>query len=971
MKIVKLFSAAIALVMAAGLAGCAGGQKYETYKGDPLNARIYTLPNGLKVYMTVNKEEPRIMTNIVVRTGSKNDPAETTGLAHYLEHLMFKGTTNFGTQDYEAEKPLLEEITNLYEVYRTTTDEAERKAIYHQIDSVSGVAAKFAIPNEYDKLMSIIGASGVNAYTSTDVTCYHEMIPSNQVENWAKIESERFMNPVFRLFHTELEAVYEEKNMSLVRDQRKELEQLNAMLFPHHPYGTQTTIGTQEHLKNPSLVNIRNYFNTWYVPNNVAICLSGDFDPDQMIATIEKYFGAWQPNADLPHYTWPEEAPITEPQYCDVLGLEAENLMMAWRFEGAATEQSEMMNFVGSLLYNGSAGLFDLNLNQAQRVLAAQGFSYAMADGGSYITIGMPLPGQSLEEVRDLILEQVAKLRSGDFDDDLIQSVITDIKLSEQKQLENNESRADMFVQSFINGEPWEHVVGMKERLDRITKQDVIDFANQYLCDNNFVCVYKRQGEDPNIQRIEKPAITPVEANRDAVSTFVQQIIDSEVAPIEPVFVDFNNDLEKLTLAHGQEMLYKKNETNQTFELRYIYEMGALSDAVLPLMSEYTDYLGTSDMMPDELQKAMYKLGCSMSISCAQRRFYVTLSGLDENLPAAIELLDKVLNDAQPNDAVYAAYLSQIQKARENRKLSQGSVFNALRSYSLFGADYVKALNLNNDQLQALAASELTDRLHNLCNLKHRVMYFGPRSSAEVADLVNDKHHTAEVLADVPENVKFPMVKTTENVVNYVPYVANNSMMCKVTNFEKEYDLASEPTITLYNEYFGGSMNSIVFQEMRETRGLAYSAQSYLVSPSWAGEPYYLIAMITTQNDKLPEAYTHFCEIIDEMPESEPAFQNAMSGIQSRMRTQRTTRSSVLWSYVNALDLGLTEDPDKVIYEKTQNLTLADVVAFQQAWVKDHKYCICLVSDPKQVDLKFFQNIGKVNKYTLEEVFGY
>lgn len=184
---------------------------YITVPNDPLKARIYTLDNGLKVYMTVNKEQPRIQTYIAVRVGGKNDPAETTGLAHYFEHLMFKGTPKFGTQNYEAEKPLLDQIEQQFEVYRKTTDSIARKAIYHKIDSLSYEASKYAIPNEYDKLMAAIGAKGTNAYTSFDVTCYTEDIPSNEMDNWAKIQAERFQNCVIRGFHTELETVYEEK----------------------------------------------------------------------------------------------------------------------------------------------------------------------------------------------------------------------------------------------------------------------------------------------------------------------------------------------------------------------------------------------------------------------------------------------------------------------------------------------------------------------------------------------------------------------------------------------------------------------------------------------------------------------------------------------------------------------------------------------------------------------------------------
>ena len=263
-KLFKLFSLPLLILLVISISSCnAEKYSYETVPNDPLKARIYTLPNGLKVYMTVNKETPRIQTYIAVRVGGKNDPAETTGLAHYFEHLMFKGTQKFGTQNYESEKPLLDEIEKMFEIYRKTTDEEQRKAIYKQIDSLSYEASKFAIPNEYDKLMAAIGANGTNAYTSFDVTCYVEDIPSNQIENWAKVQADRFENNVIRGFHTELETVYEEKNMSLTRDSRKVSEAMLAALFPHHPYGAQTVLGTQEHLKNPSITNIKNYYRTW------------------------------------------------------------------------------------------------------------------------------------------------------------------------------------------------------------------------------------------------------------------------------------------------------------------------------------------------------------------------------------------------------------------------------------------------------------------------------------------------------------------------------------------------------------------------------------------------------------------------------------------------------------------------------------------------------------------------------------
>ena len=945
--------------------------QYETVANDPLNAKIYTLPNGLKVYMSVNKEQPRIQTFIAVRTGGKNDPHETTGLAHYLEHLMFKGTSQFGTQDYEAEKVLLDQITDLYEVYRTKTDDAERKAIYHQIDSISFEASKIAIPNEYDKLMAMIGANGSNASTSEDLTCYTEDIPSNQIVNWAKIQSNRFKDPVFRLFHTELEAVYEEKNMSMVEDSEKEYEALFEMLFHNHPYGKQTVIGTQDHLKNPSLINIRNYFNTYYVPNNVAICLSGDFDPDYMVDVITEYFGDWQKNESLVLPTFADEAPITAPEKREVLGFEAENLMMAWRFPRAASKEAEILEVAGKILNNGSAGIIDIDVNMAQKALGVYAGAQTMADYSIMLIQGMPLPGQSLDEVRDLALAGVAKLRNGEFDEELLESVKTSLKLSRQRSLERNGSRARMFVNSFVNGQSWGDAVSKIDRQCALTKEDIVKFAQENLKDDNYVYVYKLQGVDPNIKSIEKPAITPVMSNRDATSDFFLAIKADQPAPIEPVFINFDTDIQKLTAASNVPVLYYKNVTNQIFNLSYQYEMGVFANRLLPYTSAALDYFGTSDMSAEEVQKAFYALGCTFRLSCENERLVVSLSGLDEKLPEAVALLDKVLNDIQPNKEVFASFIESEKKSRADGKKAQGTNFNKLVQYAMYGPQLVKDLTLTDAELNALDPAEVVEILHTLKNYKHRVLYYGPTESAAVVNILNENRTIAETLADVPANKQYPLLPTTENVTYLAPYVANNINMTQVSNLESVYSDELEVGRALYNEYFGGSMNSIVFQEMRETRGLAYRARANLLNLGKTGEPYYFNTLIATQNDKLNDAYSHFNEIIEDIPLSESAFYNAKSALISRLRTQRTVGNAVLNTYVNALDCGSNVDPRKNIYDNVQDLTMDDLVAYQQKMIKGRKYSICVLGDKKQLDLSQLKAIGPIKEVSTEDIFGY
>ena len=959
-----------AVVIAAMLAAACSKYKYETVKGDPLNTKIYTLDNGLKVYMSVNKETPRIQTYIAVNVGGKNDPAETTGLAHYFEHLMFKGTQQFGTSDFAAEKPMLDEIENLFEVYRKTTDEAERAAIYHRIDSVSYEASKIAIPNEYDKLMSAIGANGTNAFTSQDMTVYVEDIPSNEIDNWAKIQADRFKNPVIRGFHTELETIYEEKNMSLTRDSRKVWEAMDAALFPHHPYGTQTVLGTQEHLKNPSITNVKNYHKTYYVPNNMAVCVSGDFDPDEMVATIEKYFGDMQPNPNLPKLHFEPEQPITAPVVKEVYGLEAANVMLGWRLPGANDKSTDISDIVGSILYNGQAGLIDLDLNQQQKVLSAYGYASTQPDYSSFLVAGRPKTGQSLDEVRDLLLAEVAKLRDGDFDENLIEATINNYKMQLMRSFEENDSRAILYVYSFISGTDWADEVARIDRMSKITKQDIVDWANKYLGPESYAIVYKREGKDPNEQKIAAPKITPIVTNRDSQSEFLTEIQNSKVEPIEPVFVDYKKDMSQFEAQKGVNVLYKKNETNDIFTLIYVFNTGTENDPALNLAFDYLSYLGTDKMSAEQIASEMYAIACSFGLSAGANQSWIEVSGLRENMGKAMEIVEGLIAGAQPNEEILQNLKGDMIKSRADAKLNQSRCFGALQRYMIYGSDFIRRTTLTDPALQGLTSEQLLAKIGDLMGKQHEVLYYGPQDEAEVKAALAAHHKVAADLQ--PLEKKFSTLQPTdENKVMLAQYDAKQLYYMQYSNRGEKFDLAADPQITLYNEYFGGGMNTIVFQEMREARGLAYSAWANLAIPTNAKGDYYYMAFIATQNDKMQKAIEAFDEIINNMPESEKAFSIAKEALISRLRTERTVKDGVLWSYIRMRDLGLTEPRGKQIFEKAQQMTLADVKAAQEKWVKGRKYVYGILGDIQDLDLNYLKTLGPIQTVTQEEIFGY
>jgi len=956
-------------LMALAYGSQAKERTYKTVPGDPMATRIYKLDNGLTVYLSANSEKPRIQTYIAVRTGSRNDPAETTGLAHYLEHLMFKGTKRFGTSDAAKEAPLLDEIQDMYEVYRTMKDPAERKAQYHRIDSVSQIAARYNIPNEYDKLMASIGAEGTNAYTSNDVTCYTEDIPSNEVENWAKIQSDRFQNMVIRGFHTELEAVYEEYNIGLGSDNRKVWAAMNKMLFPTHPYGTQTTIGTQEHLKNPSIVNIKNYFKRYYVPNNVAICMAGDFDYDKVMDIIENYFGTWKPNTEL---TFPQYEPVKEltaAKDSTVIGQEAELIMMGWKFDGAASKQCDTLDVVSEMLANGKAGLFDLNINQQMRCQYAAAFSSNMNEYSQMLLYGMPKEGQTLDDVKTIMLDEIEKLKRGDFDDDLLPSVINNMKLDYYKSMESNEKRADMFVDAFINGRQWEDVVKRIERLSGITKQQITDFAKRHFA-GNYAIVYKRQGTDTTQKKIDKPQITAIPANRDKQSAFVAEIASSKTEPIQPRFLDFDKDLTKGTTKHKLPILYINNVENGRFTLAFRYEFGDESNKWLSTAASYLDYLGTSTMTAEQLKRKFYKLACDYNFGMGPNSITITLTGLNENMSEALELLETFIDDAKVDTDAYNLFAEARIKDLKDNKLNQRANFNALTMYGIYG-EYNPVRNMPQEQeLTRMDPNKLVEMIKSLRNYKHTVLYYGPYSMKQLAKVIDKHHKTPKTLMPAPKGREYTEQPTPKNEIIIAPYDAKNIYMTQYNNSRRTWSPEQQPVIELFNEYFGGGMNTVVFQELRESRGLAYSAWAMYSTPQRKGHYESARTNIISQNDKMMDCIRTFNHIIDTIPQSQKAFDLAKQALTKRLAATRKTKLAIFNSYLAAKRLGLDYDIDKKVYEALPGITMDDMVRFEQETMARKPYRYLILGDEDNLDIEALERIAPVRRVTTEEIFG-
>ncbi|MBE9486604.1 MAG: insulinase family protein [Chloroflexi bacterium] len=942
---------------------------YQTFEGDPLCARIYTLDNDLTVYMTAYKDEPRIQTRIAVKVGHKNDPPDATGLAHYLEHMLFKGTDEFGTKDYRKEKTEIDKIIDLYERRYHSTDSLERAKIYHQIDSISGVASSYAIANEYDKTLGALGAKGTNAYTTPEQTVYVNDIPSNQLENWLTLEVERFRDPVMRLFHTELEVVYEEKNKSLDNDFRKTLEALNAGLFQKHPYGTQTTLGRPEHLKNPSLKKVIDYYNTYYVPNNMAICLSGDFDPDETIALIDQTFGQL-PASEVPTFVPPVEEPILKPIVKEVSGPDAENVRLAFRFRGASSPDADLLTLVDMILMNGEAGLIDLNLNQSQMVIDADTYLSIYKDYCIHELSGRPREGQSLEEVTRLLLSQIELVKNGEIPDWLPQAVINYSKLGQISWYESNYGRAHAFVQAFTLDIPWEDYIRKFDRYAKITKQDIIDFVKEYYRDN-YVVVYKRSGEDKNVKKIAKPEITPIQLNREDQSLFTRSILERPVQDLSPVFLDYSQDVEHYSTKDGIDVYFRRNSENDLFQLYYILDMGTNHDRKIGIALDYLQYLGTSQYSPAQLRAEFYKITCSFDVFSSEDRVYVTLSGLSENFERAVALMEELLADAQANPEALDNLVSDIFKKRADAKLSKWQIlWQALYSYGMYGPHSPFTNILTKDELESLEAPALIDLIKAMCTYEHHIMYHGPHEKEHLRAILNKYHRIPGQLDPIPVGLVFEQLEMTENTIYVVDYDMKQVEIIMLSKSEP-FNPKNAPIRRLFNEYYGGGMSSVVFTTLRESEALAYWVWASYSTPPRKEKAHYASSFIGTQSDKLPEAMAGMTNLLNEMPESDVLLTSCKEAIIKQLQSERITKSDILFDFKRAKMLGLNHDIRKDIYEDIRSMKMIDLKTFHETHIKGNRYHILVLGKVDELDLGELAKYGQVNHLTLEEIFGY
>jgi predicted Zn-dependent peptidase len=953
---------------------------------------VYKLPNGLTVILQEDHRRPEVQGFVSTRAGSVNEPTDATGLAHYLEHVLFKGTTELGTIDWEKEKPHYDKIIELYDQLGKTKDKKQRDAIQLQINEESLKAAEYAVPNEFARVIAQIGGTNLNAFTSFENTAYHSTFPSSQLERWLTVYSHIFEKPVFRAFQAELEIVYEEFNMNSDRASRRISEELLKNVFKKTYYG-RSVIGLPEHLKNPSLTKLQTFFETFYVPNNMGLILVGDFDSAAAKQYIEQTFGKWQ-SKPLPTTAFGDEEPFKGREFLELKMGPMEEIILGFRTVPLRHEDNIALDICSALLNNGQSGLLD-QLQLDNKVLQASAGNEGLKNGGVFLFTIVPNAQEfyegpstdnitTMEEykavVRELdrarikamsgsetmVLDELEALKKGEFGDWQLESAKQALITSFAIQQESVRNQAYTLNDYFANEIDLSYYTNYVENVKKITKDDILRVAKKYF-GNDFLAVHVKPGSIKK-NNIEKPEYKPLTfPQADAQSPFAKRFAAIPTPEQKYNFIDFNADLQKVAMTNGNTLYYTKNPVNDLFSLIIRYEVGQSTIKELDYVS-LLNYAGGAARDAKGLKGQFARLNCDYSISANKNYVYVSLSGPEQNLRQALTYLNLFINETNlPKNQLSRLAESQ-RYSRKQEKEEPEVISAALAQYVQYGnkSDYLDRLSLKD--LRSIKANELVTAFKLATEYSATIFYTGAKPANEIKSTLEQ----AVKFAATPKPGKGYQEREKQTVKENTVYLVNESALQSQIRFfanGKSYTIADEPKIQAYNSYLGGGFTGLMMQEIREYRSLAYGAGGGYSTPGLLEKPGWFSGVIQTQDDKTNAAIDVFMGLVNNMPQKPERIEVLRNSLELSSAIEQPDFRVLGQYYDNLLRLGITDDPLKTLLPAYKALTFDDIVNFGNEYVKNQPKAIMIVGPKKRIDTKVLSQYGVIKELKLSDLF--
>ncbi len=932
-----------------------------------MQVKVFTLDNGMTVWLNEDHTQPKVYGAVVVKAGAKDCPG--TGIAHYFEHIMFKGTDRMGTVDYGAEKPWLDSIAAQYDLLAKATDEARRSEIQQTINRLSLKAADYAIPNEFNRLISRFGGSGLNAATGYDVTYYHNTFLPQYVAQWCWLNSERLLHPVFRLFQGELENVYEEKNRS-ADAMGGALEKALKAVFADHPYA-EPILGSTESLKNPRLSEMEQFFKTYYVASNMGLLLCGDIHADSLGQLLNNTFGR------LPRGEQPRRSPVAVPPFSPTTVsiklpipiVKAEALV--FRAPTDYDPDAEALDLCNKLLYNDKAGYLDSLVN-SHELLGAMALRLAFNDAGIQALLVIPkLPFGKLSKAEKACLQQVERLKRGDFSDEALEQLKRNTLLELEKEMETINGRAALMLDAYSKGQTWQRVLDRLERIRAVGRQDVVRVANKYYAEP-YLTLRKKYGMEPK-ETLSQPGYKPMSPrNAGAKSAYAKELEQMPVDQKAVRVVDFERDAQRVALSPTVWLYTTPNPVNDIFTLTLRFLDGTRHTPALALLANYLSDVGTDSLTKQQVEKAWQQIGTDVDYKADLKTFSVTLTGRDAYLEPALRLLAHVLKHAKADQDVMRELKQASKVQHKSFGKQKDDVMMPLLQRIAFGGEssYLRQVSLKD--VKRMKSSDLLLLLKELQQYSCELLYCGRQPADDVAALL--RQHLPLSQYSKPRADTYRKTLPCEQPLVFFYHVPK-SRQNLVLSYEQ---LSPAPTAEeravaqLWSQYMGSGMSSVLFQNVREYRSLAYSTQGMSILPSAATHPADSLAFITmtgTQADKTLLVMGTVDSLLRHMPMKEEnleaARQELLSDVQNGYPSFRGIAHYIADKHLD----GYHADPDAALVEHVPAVSVQQIADYHRRHVAGNRRVWMVVGDRKQTDMAALRRYGQVVELKKEDIY--
>ncbi len=937
----------------------------------PYSLTSFTLNNGLQIYLNEDHSQKDILGAVIVRGGAKLDPKNASGTAHYFEHMMFKGTKTLGTIDYKKEKPYLDSISQLYDLLRLDRhNEIFRKRILKKIDSFSVVAARYAIPNEFDKVVSELGATNVNAYTNYENIVYHNRFPKQSISQWIELYRDRFENPVFRLFQSELETVYEEKNMSMDNTFRRLYRALYKSFYPKSVYGRRSVLGSIDDLKNPSLSAMETYFKEYYNADNMALVLIGDFDTQKVIPLIKAQFSKWRDGekAVLPSA---KENPFRGRVLVNERLTPIPVGAVGYRSVTHGNKDELAIDVIANILTNdNNTGLID-SLTNSQQLLGAKVIVDKHFDKGGVFVFYVPKPIiQSLNNAERKILAQINRLKTGNFSEELLSAVKVSMMKDETLNMENSSYRLTKILNSYMTETKWSRELNYNNRIKGITKADIISIANKYFGDN-YLAFHSKIGFPKKI-KIIKPAITPLNPiNKNAISVEAGKIESMPLRQIKPSYIDFNKEVIVSDIENRLHLYYVKNPMNNIFSMNIRIGMGKLQNPQLEVLAFVLNNAGAGKLSHEEFAKNLQEKGIGLNIYVNNNYFTIALNGFDKDLSEALSAVNSLLSSPNYSSNTIKKFIRERKLNKKMIKKEVNSQIAIVNEYATYGNKSIYLNTASTKEIKKLKLSDYKKMIRQLLAVESYVHYVGGADQKELTNLLKKELPFAPNLVHTASPIVRAIPKLSTNEVYFLNNKNAIQSHIRIGIPSRKLDESQRVYIKPFNRYFGLGMNSIVFKEIREYRALAYGAWAYFSIPYRYDKPGMLKAGMSTQADKTNEAVNLMLSLIDSVNINEDQLASLQKYL---LRSFNATipdfryRSYIVQKWILE---GYTTDPRRKSYQFYQELTKNDIANFYDANVQKRNYLLSIVGDSRKINLNKIKTNANFHLLKLKNIIKY